>query len=213
MRKFLPVVGALSLPLGGGVAQAATGGESTTNRGIVALSAPDGEHRCSAVLVAPEWALTWSDTARCGKSTEVVDGSGHRTAITERHYFTPNDPSKSQAMLIHLATPVKDTPVAKLSPQAPREGEKLSVVAFSGPRGAGHLASVGCAEATVEGHGHWISWFSAPQGMELQKSDAGAPLMRGDEVVGFLGIAGADGGDAEDIANVHQWVKQLTQQG
>ena len=31
----------------------------------------------------------------------------------------PNDPSKSQAMLIHLATPVKDTPVAKLSPQAP----------------------------------------------------------------------------------------------
>ncbi|SNV34578.1 Uncharacterised protein [Cutibacterium granulosum] len=49
--------------------------------------------------------------------------------------------------------------------------------------------------------------------MELQKSDAGAPLMRGDEVVGFLGIAGADGGDAEDIANVHQWVKQLTQQG
>lgn len=62
-------------------------------------------------------------------------------------------------------------------------------------------------------NGHWISWFSAPQGMELQKSDAGAPLMRGDEVVGFLGIAGADGGDAEDIANVHQWVKQLTQQG
>ena len=90
-------------------------------------------------------------------------------------------------MLIHLATPVKDTPVAKLSPQAPREGEKLSVVAFNGPRGAGHLASVGRAEATVEGHGHWISWFSAPQGM--------------------------DGGDAEDIANVHQWVKQLTQQG
>lgn len=116
-------------------------------------------------------------------------------------------------MLIHLATPVKDTPVAKLSPQAPREGEKLSVVAFHGPRGAGHLASVGRAEATVEGHGHWISWFSAPQGMELQKSDAGAPLMRDDEVVGFLGIAGADGGDAEDIANVHQWVKQLTHQG
>ncbi|MDU5025831.1 MAG: hypothetical protein E6261_07010 [Cutibacterium avidum] len=53
MRKFLPVVGALSLPLGGGVAQAATGGESTTNPGIVALSALDGEHRCSAVLVAP----------------------------------------------------------------------------------------------------------------------------------------------------------------
>lgn len=54
-------------------------------------------------------------------------------------------------MLIHLATPVKDTPVAKLSPQAPREGEKLSVVAINGPRGAGHLASVGRAEATVEG--------------------------------------------------------------
>ena len=44
------------------MAQAATGGESTTNPGIVALSAPDGEHRCSAVLVAPEWALIWSDT-------------------------------------------------------------------------------------------------------------------------------------------------------
>lgn len=168
LHKLLPTLGALAalaaLPLCAAPAHAATGGTTTDNPGLVALTTPDGEHRCSAVLVAPDWAL-WSDTARCGKATEVVDGAGNRASVAERHYFhaskgglTPNVPTKSQAMLLRLGSPLENAPVARLSAQAPTEGERLAVV-------------------------------------------------------GFPGIAGPDGGDAVDIANVHAWGKELTRQG
>ncbi|WP_169798260.1 hypothetical protein [Actinomyces radicidentis] len=45
--------------------------------------------------------------------------------------------------------------------------------------------------------------------MTLEHRDSGAALMRGDEVVGFVGLAESTGGDAEDVANVHHWVDSV----
>lgn len=113
-------------------------------------------------------------------------------------------------MLDHLARPLPGAQPAKLSAKAPAKGEKLDIVAFNGS-GENHTASVGRGSVTIEGHNAWLSWFDAPEGIQLEHSDAGAPLLRGDnEVVGFVGLAESTGGDAEDIANVIKWIKDVT---
>lgn len=213
----LGLVGALAAlaPLTAAPAQAATGGKTVANPGVVSLTSDTGEHQCSAVRVAPDWALTWSDTARCGKADTVTDPAGEHATITEHRYWhvsggpTPNAPTKSQAMLVHLSKPLHHVAPAKLDPRAPKAGEKLSIVAFNGPEGAAHTSTLGRSAVTIDGHNRWISWFDAPSSLELEHSDAGALLMRGDKVVGFLGLAESTGGDAEDIANVYQWVNKV----
>lgn len=208
----LAVAAALAAPLAvSAPAHAAEGGQQADNPGLVSLVDSEGRHQCTAVLVNESWALTWSDTARCGSSSTVRDASGHTTGVVERRYnvardgVTHTDPTKSQAMLVRLAQPLAGTRVAQLSTEAPRAGEKLTIAAFN-DRAA---TSVGHSPVTIEGHHGWISWFDAPSAMTLEHSDAGAALLRGDKVVGFLGLAQHDGGDAEDIANVSSWVDSV----
>ncbi|WP_303324814.1 hypothetical protein, partial [Actinomyces radicidentis] len=194
MKKTVATLAALVVgPVLATPAQAATGGEVTDDPGVVALLDAQGEHRCSAVLVAKDWALAWSDSTRCA-ATGAVATNGRTASVDDHRYFQQRDgvihtdPSKSQAMLVHLDHPLEGVATARLSDRAPQAGERLSVVAVNSSEDAA-TPTLGRADVTVDGHNRWISWFEGPEGMTLEHRDSGAALMRGDEVVGFVGLA------------------------
>ncbi|AMD87626.1 hypothetical protein AXF14_08550 [Actinomyces radicidentis] len=132
MKKTVATLAALGALVVGPVlatpAQAATGGEVTDDPGVVALLDAQGEHRCSAVLVAKDWALAWSDSTRCAAATGAVATNGRTASVDDHRYFqqrdgvTHTDPSKSQAMLVHLDHPLEGVATARLSDRAPQAG-------------------------------------------------------------------------------------------
>lgn len=197
-------------------AQAADGGEHLeTNPGIVSLTDASGNQLCSAVLVAPQWALTWEGPSTCMAATHATGDSHDAVAIDRQEFRSPagdapgNYPTESQAMLVHFSSPVQRVQPAELSKDAPKPGEKLQIAAFNGPEGINHPLSVGRSDVTVKGHNAWISWYDHPAGMRLDRGlDTGDPFLRDGKVVAFTGLVSEHSVDAEDVANVYDWVQQ-----
>ena len=188
-------------------AAAATGGERTDNPGIVALTDERGNQLCSAVLIDAQWALTWEGPLHCGTATGATGDSHDRVGIDRRE--TPGrGPGASQAMLVHFDAPIQRVTPARLSDQAPKAGETLTVVAYNGPEGVNHLLSLGSSPITVEGASVWNSWYGAPTSMKLETGrDAGAPILRDGEVVGFTELVTETSTTAESVANVLDWIR------
>lgn len=191
-------------------AAAATGGERTDNPGIVVLTDERGNQLCTAVLVNEQWALTWEGPMHCGTATHATGDSHDHVGIDRRE--TPGrGPSGSQAMLVHFDAPIQRVSPARLSNQAPKAGETLTVVAYNGTEGINHLLSLGSSPITAKGANAWISWYGAPESMQLETGrDAGAPILRDGEVVAFTGLVTDKSTDAESVANVLDWVNETT---
>lgn len=187
------------------MAQAATGGTPSENPGIVALTDGAGNQVCSAVLVNSEWALTFEGPMTCGNGIAATVDGGRTVPIVDRQYPDAT-PGESQAMLVHLSAPITEIAPAQFDSTAPVAGEHLEVAAFTGPQG-NHQSQVGTAPITVKGHNAWISWYGVPEGMSLVTgSDSGVPILRDGKVVAFTGLVTEQSTDAEDFANVEEWV-------
>lgn len=215
----LAVAAACAVSMAAPSAQAATGGPRLkANPGIVALTDDAGNHLCTGVLVAPQWVLTDDGSMPCRGSSKVTgDVASNAVSIEDDVVpfpvdgWTGNDPTKSGAMLLHLDKPVKNVTPAKLSDAHPKMGEKLDVVAFNGPEGINHTLSIGRASVVAKNHNGWASYYGAPKGMTLEGPvDNGAAIMRGDAVVGFTQVSNPRGMNAEDIAHIHAWIREVT---
>lgn len=190
---------------GAPLAQAATGGTPSENPGIVALTDGAGNQVCTAVLVNSEWALTFEGPLTCGNGIAATADGGRTVPIIDRQY-PDGGPDESQAMLVHLAEPIDEVAPAEFDLSVPEVGEQLEVAAFTGEQG-NHQSQVGSAPITVQGHNAWLSWYDVPEGMSLVTgSDSGAPILRDGKVVAFTGLVTEQSSDAEDVANVIDWV-------
>ncbi|MBZ8177399.1 hypothetical protein GSS88_06255 [Corynebacterium sp. 3HC-13] len=208
LKTTAAAAGLVAMALATPVAHAAVGGDkSENNPGIVALTDGSGNQVCTAVMVDSQWALTFEGPMTCSGAVAGTADS-HDPVSIDRQEFKSQNPEESQAMLVHFAEPVQRVTPAKLSTKAPEAGETLKIAAYNGEEGINHLLSIGTSDIKVEGHNVWLSWYGAPESFSLETGkDSGAPIMRGNEVVGFTGLVTEKSADAEDIANVYDWVQ------
>lgn len=194
------------------IAQAATGpGHLEDNPGIIALTDGQGNQVCSAVMVSQQWALTFEGPMTCGGAEAATADSHDRVEIDSREFPDMGGPGKSQAMLVHFAQPVQRVHPARFDLTPPESGEALTVAAYNGSEGVNHLLSIGESGITVEGHREWLSWYGKPETLQLETGkDSGAPIMRDGRVVAFTGLVTEASVDAEDVANVADWVHGVT---
>lgn len=192
------------------------GGHLESNPGIVALMDDNGNHLCSGVLVDQQWVLTDEGSMPCSGASAVT-GELFNDAVEIDDVRLPhkaegidgNDPTKSGAMLLHLAKPVKDVAPAQLSDDHPHKGDRLSIVSFNGPEGINHTLSIGKGTVVAKNHNDWASYYGKPSGMTLEGPvDNGSLIMRGDKVVGFTQVANPRGSNAEDISHIHEWINK-----
>lgn len=201
----------LALLVPGGMANAADGGKVLEdNPGVAALYDGNGKFVCSATMVSPQWALTWDGSLPCtGAQTAVIAGSHEATEpiAIDGEVSTDQGPSKSQAKLIHLASPVSEKDVLPRADRTPAEGEDVELLAFDGT--GKHLTST---PLKVEGSREWLSWYTSPEGTATETGkDTGAAIVKDGQVLGFVGLAGTGTGgfDAEAVAPLNAWINEV----